>query len=298
MISHIEGRKALAEPQTLDFKGIGGLAAFISDALQKLDGWLKRPEVQQAFEMLLKFPYQIDQRAKNRFRFLRQGLLPSLPLCEHVAESQPVEAGSVSQRYAASLEAMGLLEDARIMEAIGKFVQIVPPVYSLRAIFPEVEAVVRRHFYEPGEEGSLASVFDMRLGMVNLYIDAPLGTAGTAMAAERFIFTNLGAIDFAYARSNEDIRQRYRRAFAKIPNRHRVCHGVPEEYDEKHVINGLTILYIAVIACHLILSQSEESPRAADKPIGKLFDEKRKEVRSIDREIFSFIRAAVKNQSK
>jgi hypothetical protein len=289
----------LAESQTLDLKNaIGGLVATISDALQKLDAWLKRPEVQQAFEMMLKFPYQIDQRAKDRFRFLRQGFLPSLPLCEHVAEFQPIEPRSVSQRYAASLDAMGLSEDARIMEAIGKFVQIAPPVYSLRAIFPEVEAVVRRYLHEPGEEASLASVIDMRLGVVNLYIDAPIGIAGAAMAAERFIFTNLGAIDFAYARSNEDIRQKYRRAFAEVPNRHRVCHGVPGEYNEKHVINGLTILYIAIVACHLIVSQSEQRPRESSKDISKVFDEKRKELQSINREIFSFIRTVVRDQEK
>lgn len=288
--------EASAESQTLPLKNsIGGLVVSISDALQKLDAWLKRPEVQQGFEMLLKFPYQTDQRAKDRSRFLRQGFLPSLPLCEHVAELQPIEPGLVSQRYAASLDTMGLSEDARIMEAIGEFVQIAPPVYSLRAIFPEVEGVVRRYLHEPGEEDSLASVFDMRLGVVNLYIDAPLGIAGTAMAAERFIFANLGAIDFAYARSREDIRKKYRRAFATVPNRHQVCHGVPAEYNEKHVINGLTILYIAVVACHLIVSHSERSQRETSRDISKVFDEKRKELQSIDREIFSYIRAIVRD---
>ncbi|MGO6929776.1 hypothetical protein ACCS55_34945 [Rhizobium ruizarguesonis] len=289
----------MTEQQTIDLKkSIGDLAAFVSDALRKLDAWIQRPEVQEAFETLLNIPHEVEQRAKNRFRFLRQGLLPSLPLCEHVDELQPVEPGAITLRYAASLDVMGLAEDARIMDALGKFVKVAPPVYSLRAIFPEVEATVRRYLHEPGREDSIASILDMRLGVINLYIDAPLGIARTAMAAERFIFANLGAIDFAYARSDEDIRKKYRRAFAMVPNRHRICHGVPGEYNEKHVINALTILYVAIVACHLIRSQSEESPQEPVKDIGKRFDERRKELRSINREIFALIHTIIKNQSK
>ena len=37
----------------------------------------------------------------------------------------------------------------------------------------------------------------MSLGVINLYVEAPPGVAGTAIAADRFIFANLGAIDFA-----------------------------------------------------------------------------------------------------
>lgn len=289
----------MTEQQTIDLKwGVGDLAALVSDALRKLDAWLQRPEVQEAFETLLNIPHQVEQRTKNRFRFLRQGLLPSLPLCEHVDESQPVEPRAIALRYAASLDVMGLNEDARIMDALGKFVNAAPPVYSLRAIFPEIEATVRRYLHEPGKEDSLASILDMRLGVIHLYIDAPVGLARTAVAAERFIFANLGAIDFAYARSDEDIRRRYRRAFAMVPNRHRICHGIPGEYDEKHAINALTILYIAIVACHLIHSQSQESPQEPVKEIGKRLDERRKELRSINREVLALSHALIKNRSE
>ncbi len=68
-----------------------------------------------------------------------------------------------------------------------------------------------------------------------------LGATAELLATETFIFVNLFAIDYAY-RASYDTSKRGRRAFAKVANRHQVCHGISSEFDEMHVVNALTLL--------------------------------------------------------
>ncbi|WP_162894981.1 hypothetical protein [Rhizobium terrae] len=127
----------------------------------------------------------------------------------------------------------------------------------------------------------------MRIAMGELLTGASLGIASDILAIEQFTFVNLLAIDFAYKRTG-DKSSRGSRIFAKVPNRHRVCHGIPDEYGRIHVINALTLLYMSVIVGRFMV---KHGPRLSERQrdAHQMLNQQRGEQRAVNREMLLFI---------
>lgn len=189
------------------------VANSIKEGFDKLNAWFERPETQEAFRALLAVPELIRERVRLQRRFLKAGLLPSGPLRIHLETQALLTGAAVAGYYANALEELGFCSDSVRLRRIATLVALGEPVYSLRVIFPELEAVARQSFYAPGVDIRITSLIEMRLRILDLQTEEPVGVAVRAMAVEPFVFINLSAIEYTYARSNEELTHKFRRAF-------------------------------------------------------------------------------------
>lgn len=191
-----------------------------------------------------------DDLRKIQLRYLRAGLLPSIPLINQWGvDLKEMKPDSVARIYAATFLDEGKDRDGALMSGLAEVAAIGNHIYTLRAIFPEVEKVARERAYAPGSARDITSLPSMRHGATRLFLESPPKAFPVLWEhTDRFAMTLFEAFDYAYAHENESPHARapLDRAFRKVPCRHRVSHGHDDDYNDVCVINALTILYITV----------------------------------------------------
>ncbi|MBB3571573.1 hypothetical protein [Rhizobium sp. BK491] len=275
-----------SEKQTDLVSTLWGIGEAFNQFWKAADAWLKKPEVQGAFKRLFELPTAIDRRIKTQRMLLRRGILPSDPVLALHTEQAALTAALVARDYAAKLDSKGHSDDARVFREIASLSELGNATHTLRVIYPEIEAVARRYMYETGVTEGITSLVEMRFAIGDLQNDS-LGVAAELLATETFIFVNLFAIDYAY-RGSYDASKRGRRAFAKVANRHQVCHGISSDFDEMHVINALTLLYISVVVGQFMVKEGKRLAKENQKFIQTL-SQQRSDIKEINREMLSLI---------
>ncbi|NTF08888.1 hypothetical protein G6L37_22415 [Agrobacterium rubi] len=260
----------------------------VNRLFKEFDTWLKKPEVQAAFSRVAELPDAINHRLQEQRKFLRRGILPSDPIYALSGEQYPLTASLVARGYGTALERKEHFDEAQMFGEIAQLAELGNAKHTLRVIYPEIEAVARRYMYESGVTDGITSLVEMRVAIGELQA-ASLGTAASLLSAETFTFVNLFAIDFAYKTSYEN-GTRGRRVFAKVANRHEVCHGISSNFEDVHVINALTLLYIAVVVGHFMVQQGTRLPKQ-DGKIRETLRLQRIEQREVNREMLSLIRS-------
>lgn len=244
--------------------------------------WFDRAETQAAFNSLLSAPDAILERMQLQRKFFKAGFLPAGPLEDYADGLHSMSSVQVGNILADALDQKGFVPDAISLREITAVASLGNSAHTLRVIFPEIESIARRYLYSPEIGEPIASLIEMRLRIADLQMDAPLHAAIDMMLVEKFIFVNLAAIEFTYARSNENPSHKFRRVFAKVANRHLVCHGFVGCYDDQHVINALTLLYISVIACHSLVGMGLGGA-LVDRKAGPRLVEKREQQKELNR---------------
>jgi len=275
-----------SEKQTDLVTTLWGIGEAFNQFWKTADAWLKKPEVQAAFKRLVELPTAIDHRIKTQRMLLRRGILPSDPvLALHTAQGA-LTGALVARDYAAKLDSKGHSDDARMFREIASLAELGHATHTLRVIYPEIEAVARRYMYETGVTEGITSLVEMRFAIGDLQNDS-LGVPAELLATDPFIFVNLFAIDYAY-RASYDTSKRGRRAFAKVANRHQVCHGISSDFDEMHVINALTLLYISVVVGQFMVKEGKRLAKENQKFLQTL-SQQRSDIKEINREMLSLI---------
>ena len=275
-----------SEKQSDLFTTFVKIGELVSQLYKAADAWLKKPETQAALSRMVELPAAIGHRIKTQRRLLRRGILPSDPIFALHTEQGALAAALVAREYALKLEGKGHSDDARIFAEIAQLAELGNATHTLRVIFPEIEAVARRYMYESGVTEGITSLVEMRVAIGELQNES-LGVTAELLATETFTFVNLFAIDFAYKTSYEK-STRGRRAFAKVANRHQVCHGISSDFDEMHVINALTLLYISVIVGQFMVKEGKRLAKENGKILQTL-SQQRIDLKEINREMMSLV---------
>lgn len=116
-----------------------------------------------------------------------------------------------------------------------------------------------------------------------LLIEGAIGQSTHALALDRFIFTLLDVIDFAYCDESKAQQfqwaERHRRIFRFVPNRHRVCHGLDEPDDCRQAINAITILYTIMMFAVMMAETGDRVPDSwpeSNRLLGEYKERRRK----------------------
>lgn len=269
---------------------VRGAGRFLAELVSKLEVWWEKPETQAAFARILALPAEVEARLKQQRRFLRKGLLPSVPLLTDDVELEALTPEVVADKYANTLKASGYDSDALIMRQIGEVAALGFHDFTMRIIYPENEAVTRLHVYDSNATDGMASLLEMRAFVLGFLTEGSTDQTAQLMSLERFVFLHLAAADVTYARTKAKRLTRNRRIFAKVANRHRVCHGLVSQLEPKHVINGLTLLYSATVIGRFMLSQGLRVHQGTPR-IDILLAERTEARRTINQETLSLLRS-------
>ena len=221
----------------------------------------------------------------------QKGYLPSVPLLavsnRGDVEFEPME---VAHLYATALKHSGLSDGAERMERVGKVVAVGEHELSLRAIFPEIERIAREKTYEADVMEGITSLPSLRMAVNALCLKRSLKEALYAyVKIDLFVLTSISAFDYAYASTPKPGKHPkpethlYRRTFRKVPNRHVAAHGLPGSYDQVHVINALTLLYVMVGIGAVFMELEERIPATPPKNFDVALKEWREGRRAMNR---------------
>lgn len=202
----------------------------------------------------------------------RRGYIPTLPLLQVAQRSDVILPEALADTYAEALRRDGLHDIAERMEQIARIAGLGEHELSVRAIFPEIERIAREKTYEVGVMDGITSLPSLRTAVNELCLKQSLKEAVYAYTKiDLFVLTLISAFDYAYASTpkagsvSKPESVLYRRAFKKVPNRHVVLHGLQCDYDEAHVVNALTLLFVMARIGAVFEELGERVPQAKPK---------------------------------
>ncbi|MGV2107804.1 hypothetical protein ACQZ4X_17240 [Agrobacterium vitis] len=263
----------------------GRLGLMFAEGIAALKSWWDRPATQEAFSKLLRLPGETEEKLKTQRRFLRKGFLPSAPVVAFSDRLEAMTPQTISTQYLLALDALGHSDDANIFKRMGEVSTVACSTHMLRIIYPEIEAVARKYIYLPEVTEGITSLLEMRIAIGSFLNGSPVSDATAIVEIEPFFVTNLLAIDFAYIQSYE-VKRRGSLIFSKVANRHHVCHGISDQYNQTHVINGLTLLYVSILAGHMMQKNGTRLNKTP-KNAKNMLDKERENQRIQRQEIFS-----------
>ncbi|WP_156398548.1 hypothetical protein [Mesorhizobium sp. Root102] len=175
-------------------------------------------------------------------RFLRAGYIPSIPLMEWRDAPSEIRVEHAASAYERGLRKAGFADIADLMGEVPALSSR-SPVHALRVIFPDIERMVREEVYEAGAVDRIANLRSLRIAANMLLYNIPAGKLPDMLRdSDYFITTSLGALDYSYA--SDDRFRTHMCVFKKVPMRNLVVHGAAFAYDDVHVVNAMTLLFI------------------------------------------------------
>lgn len=211
-------------------------------------------------DLLEKYPNAMRAKIAMQRRLLRQGIVPSNALIDWDGEPSGASPEWVAEKYAEFFGKRGSPAFAKTMRDIGRVAALGLHQFTLRLIFPEVEAVARAHIYEPGTRFNITSLPSVRL-MAGHILTGPIGRSLNMQSVDYFFFTLIDAVDFAYADDSKadqiNLVKRHACIFRKVPNRHYICHGVETECGETQVVNAITVLYTVMLIAEVMSREGQ-----------------------------------------
>lgn len=245
-------------------------ALAIDDVAELLDVFKQRFEgfVLKVVEGIVRAQDTAASIGSDHLHIMKAGYIPTMPLSKLRSKTVLFDPSEVAAEYAAILERDGIADVAVIMKRLVPLVAVGDHEFSVRSVFPEIERIAREKAYDVGVTSQITSLPSLRIAL-NEAIFALDGGESRQMYSkiDLYILTSISAFDFAYSSTDEvevdtgpEVKglrngpkpevNLYRRSFKKVPNRHRVCHALPDDngdaiaYDHVHAVNALSLLYV------------------------------------------------------
>lgn len=197
-------------------------------------------------------------------RSLRAGYLPSGPIIKHWGLGfTDIDAESLLKVYANQFFHKDNVDGGFMFAQLERVLSACNHTASLRAIFPEIERIARDSVYKEGDAKNITSLPSLRHGAFSLFENASIGNLHVLWGKlDIFAPVVISSFDYAYAQDNAPPlgRQPLYRVFRNVPCRHRVCHGYYDDFNERHVINALTILYMVTRLGDLLTETNQRVP--------------------------------------